>query len=163
MKEKGKILYIVLKGKWFRKIAAGEKKIDFRRADDPRWQKKLIGRQYDFICLKLGYPKNGDTDKILWRRYAGYRKVIITHEEFGNIPTEVFAIDVSQEYDDMLCSFCGRPFTEQEIDARIWEHEERCPRSEDPDLDVDCDCSIELHDYCLDGWRQTGTLSKPAP
>ena len=91
-----KILHLNLKKKWFDKVKSGEKTVELRIAND-YWRKRLIGRYYDEIHLKCGYPKKTDTERILKRKWSLVAKETILHEEFGTEPIEVFVIDISKQ------------------------------------------------------------------
>ena len=91
-----KILHLNLKKKYFDQIKVGTKTIELRLATD-YWRKRLIGRHYDEIHLKCGYPKKGDTTRIIKRKWTLIAKERVLHEEFGPGPVEVFVIDVSKE------------------------------------------------------------------
>lgn len=53
-------------------------------------------REYDEVHIKLGYPKSGDTEKILVRPWKGFEEMVITHPHFGDAPVSVFAIKVNE-------------------------------------------------------------------
>lgn len=89
-------LVLHLKKKWWEKIRSGEKTVELRRATD-YWRKRLVGREYDEIHLCLGYPKSGDSSKILKRKWSMVAKENVLHEEFGDSPVDVFVIDVSKK------------------------------------------------------------------
>ena len=90
-----RILRLNLKRKWWEQIKAGTKREELRLATD-YWRKRLEGREYDEVHLLLGYPKRGDESRTIRRKWAGYREVELTHEEFGPLPVDVLAIDVSR-------------------------------------------------------------------
>ncbi|WP_417744770.1 hypothetical protein [Rosistilla oblonga] len=92
---KKRILTIRLKGKWWDQIDSGEKTEELRLQTD-YWRKRLIGREYDEIHLWHGYPPKTDTSKLLCRRWNGVTACTETHEEFGEDPVALFAIDVSE-------------------------------------------------------------------
>ena len=48
------ILHLNLHREFFAKIAAGEKRIEYRRRT-PYWKRRLEGRQYDVIQFRNGY------------------------------------------------------------------------------------------------------------
>ena len=85
-----------MKGKWWDQIASGEKTIELRLQTD-YWRKRLIGRHYDEIHLWRGYPPASETDKLLKRKWRLVTPCTVLHEEFGDEPVDVFAIDVSVE------------------------------------------------------------------
>ncbi|HAS6506889.1 TPA: ASCH domain-containing protein [Vibrio parahaemolyticus] len=72
-----------------------EKKYEYRLQTD-YWRKRLEGREYDEVHIKLGYPKSGDTEKILVRPWKGFEEMVITHPHFGDAPVSVFAIKVNE-------------------------------------------------------------------
>jgi len=88
-----RILRLNLKRKWWEQIRDGVKTVELRLATD-FWRKRLIGKHYDEIHLCLGYPKRDDESRTLRRKWRGVAKETVLHEEFGNSPVEVFAIDV---------------------------------------------------------------------
>ena len=90
-----KILHLNVKKKYFYAIKAGYKTFEFRKQTD-YWRKRLAGKEYEEVWIKLGYPKNTDTERIIKRRWKGYKEISIFHREFGDTPVEVFAIDVSE-------------------------------------------------------------------
>jgi len=94
MKDK-KILHLPLKGVYFHQIKDGTKHFEYRLRTD-YWRKRLVGREYDEVHIKLGYPKAGDMSKIIVLPYVGYEEQTLTHPHFGDKPVEVFAIKVKQ-------------------------------------------------------------------
>ena len=95
-----KILTLRLKKKWWDQIANGQKTVELRLATD-YWRKRLIGKQYDEIHIWCGYPPKTDTSKLLRRRWRLVTLCEVVHEEFGDKPVAVFAIDVSCEVRDV--------------------------------------------------------------
>lgn len=91
-----KILHLNLKKKYFDQIKAGTKTIELRLATD-YWRERLVGRCYDEIHLKCGYPKKGDTTRIIKRKWTLIAKERVLCEEFGSEPVEAFVIDVSRK------------------------------------------------------------------
>ena len=89
-----RILTLPLKGIYFDQIKSGEKKFEYREAT-PYWVKRLIGKEYDKIILTRGYPKRDDLERRIERPWKGFECQKITHEHFGNKPTDVFAIVVN--------------------------------------------------------------------
>jgi hypothetical protein len=89
-----RILFLPLKAEYFDAIVAGTKPLEFRAAT-PYWVKRIEGRTFDLIEITKGYPALGDTIRRNRRVWRGYVRDTITHEHFGNVPTDVFAIDVS--------------------------------------------------------------------
>ena len=89
-----KILHLNLKRKYFDEIKSGKKKYEFRKLT-PYWDKRLVGRSYDKILIKLGYPKKNDESRIIERDFKGWEFKKITHPEFGPNPVLVYAIRVN--------------------------------------------------------------------
>lgn len=89
----GDILHLHLKFEYFDDIASGKKKKEYRDAE--KWLHRLLYRDYDGIRLYRGYQKVTD-DTVIDLPYKGYELEIVTHPHFGNAPTLVCAIDVSQ-------------------------------------------------------------------
>ncbi|HIF5708607.1 ASCH domain-containing protein [Vibrio parahaemolyticus] len=90
-----KVLHLPVKALYFRQMQTGEKKYEYRLQTD-YWRKRLEGREYDEVHIKLGYPKSGDTEKILVRPWKGFEEMVITHPHFGEAPVSVFAIKVNE-------------------------------------------------------------------
>ncbi|EKT4529981.1 ASCH domain-containing protein (plasmid) [Pseudomonas fulva] len=90
-----KIITINLIGTYFHQIKAGTKTFEYRLRT-PFWRKRLEGRAYDMIRICWGYPKKGDTDRVLMRPWRGYEEQTIQHEHFGIEPVNVFAIHVAE-------------------------------------------------------------------
>lgn len=89
-----RILRLPLKGTYFDEINARIKLEEYRRVT-PYWRKRLEGRGYDLIELTRGYPKRGDSKRRLLLPWQGYRQITLTHPFFGELPVEVFAINVA--------------------------------------------------------------------
>lgn len=91
------ILTIPLMFEYFDQIKSGEKVEEFRQVNE-YWSRRLVGRTYDFVVLTRAYPKGGGIEgkTRLTRNWLGYRETMITHPVFKNVPTMVFAIDVSE-------------------------------------------------------------------
>ena len=88
-------LTLSLKSEYFYQIKAGTKHEEFRLCT-PYWTKRLVGRSFDKIVLTLGYPKKNDIERRLELYWCGFIRKQISHPRFGNMPVEVFAIDVTQ-------------------------------------------------------------------
>jgi len=84
-------LTLNLKGEYFDDIKAGRKPREYRLRNE-YWIKRLVGRKYDKLIIKRGYPKKGDSEKELYFDYRGYEEQTITHPHFGAKPADVFAI-----------------------------------------------------------------------
>lgn len=88
-------LYLSLKREYFDAIRDGSKIEEYRLCNE-YWKRRLEGRLYDVIVLKLGYPKHDDTTRLMRRAFAGFKVKTITHPHFGRSPVKVFAIDVTR-------------------------------------------------------------------
>ena len=80
---------------YFDSIRIGTKGEEYRLAT-PYWTKRLVGREYDRVVIKLGYPPAGDIAREMSFEYRGYRKTKITHPHFGTNEVEVYAIDLCE-------------------------------------------------------------------
>lgn len=88
-------LVLNLKREYFQEIKTGTKKEEYRLCT-PYWQKRIEGKSFDRIIIKLGYPKSSEMDKILKFKWHGYQIKEITHREFGNKPVKVYAIQLKE-------------------------------------------------------------------
>ena len=84
-------LVLHVKDIYFQQTLAGLKPFEFRLRT-PYWTKRLVGQHYDDYVLMSGYPKAGDTSKILVMPYRGYEEQTITHPHFGDGKKDVFGI-----------------------------------------------------------------------
>lgn len=89
-----KTLTLPLKAEYFDAIRDGSKVEEYRLVT-PYWSKRLVGRTYDRIVLTKGYPRADDQSRRLGRLWRGYVVKTITHPHFGNVPVQVFAINVN--------------------------------------------------------------------
>jgi len=89
----GKILALNLKTEDFKQIQSGTKTEEYRLFND-FWAKRLENREYDKICICLGYPKKNDTERRLIFPWRGYTLKTVTHPQFGSSPVNVFAIRI---------------------------------------------------------------------
>ena len=89
-------LYLPVKRIYFDSIKAGTKGEEYRLVT-PFWKRRIEGRVYAAICVTLGYPSAGDTERSLWFPWNGYKRKRITHPHFGPDEVEVYAIDLSEE------------------------------------------------------------------
>lgn len=89
-------LTLNVKKEYFNQIKSGEKTEEYRLIK-PYWTKRLVDREYDYLIIKMGYPKSDDTNRILKFKYSGYIKKKIIHKEFGNKEVEVYAIKIKKE------------------------------------------------------------------
>ncbi len=89
------VLYLNLKATYFEQIKAGEKPFEFRLVT-PFWSTRLDDKKYKSICLRKGYPKAGDPEREIWRKWNGAAKIEIQHQHFGPRKVLVYAIDVRE-------------------------------------------------------------------
>lgn len=87
-----RVLRLTLKRKWWEQIRDGEKDCEYRLVTD-YWSKRLAHADFDEVHLCLGYPAADDESKILKRKFIQVSIETILHEEFGDEPVEVFAIE----------------------------------------------------------------------
>ena len=90
-----KPLHLNLKGEYFEQIKSGEKKEEYRLYNE-FWKRRLLGRDYSSIIIKLGYPKQGDSERTIVRPWKGFVIKEIQHKHFGDEPVKVFAIQVNK-------------------------------------------------------------------
>lgn len=88
---KKRVLHISIKREYFEQIKDGSKLFEYRD-QTAYWAKRLVGRDYDEVHFKLGYPKANDFSRIEVRPYRGFERQTIVHKHFGNTETDVFAI-----------------------------------------------------------------------
>ena len=88
-------LVLNLKREYFQEIKIGTKKEEYRLCT-PYWKKRIEGKSFDKVIIKLGYPKNSEMDKILKFKWNGYQIKEITHREFSNKPIKVYAIQLKE-------------------------------------------------------------------
>ena len=91
-----KSLTLNLKREYFEQIKSGIKTEEYRLCT-PYWSKRLEGKTFDKIIIKLGYPKNDEIEKIIEFPWKGYKKRKITHKHFGSNPVKVYAIKLIKE------------------------------------------------------------------
>jgi len=86
-------LHLNLKKEYFDAIKSGKKRFEYRLFND-FWKKRLIGKPFKSIVIKLGYPKKNDKNRTIIRKWQGYEVKTINHSFFGSKPVRVFAIRV---------------------------------------------------------------------
>ena len=86
-----KVLVLNLKKEYFQEIKLGIKKEEYRLCT-PYWSKRLIGKEFDKIAIKLGYPSKESFDKVIYFDWNGYEVKKLKHKHFGEEEVEVFAI-----------------------------------------------------------------------
>ena len=89
-----KSLTLNLKREYFEQIKSGIKTEEYRLCT-PYWSKRLEGKAFDKVIIKLGYPKNSEIEKIMEFPWKGYKKRKITHKHFGSGPVKVYAIKLT--------------------------------------------------------------------
>lgn len=72
-----KDLHLNLKGEYFHAIRAGKKVEEYRLYND-YWRKRLEGREYERLIIKLGYPASHEAHRIINLPYFGY-EVKLSH------------------------------------------------------------------------------------
>lgn len=91
-----KVLIFNLKTEYFQEIKSGVKKEEYRLCN-PYWTKRLAGKNFSKVIVKLGYPKKDDKDKEIIFPWNGYKIKTISHKHFGSTPVKVFAIKLIKE------------------------------------------------------------------
>lgn len=94
-REVSDVLFLNIKKGYFEEIRDGIKPYEFR-LDNLYWQKRL---NKDFVAVEFrcGYPKTGDKERIIRRKWMGYKKMTICHVHFGKDSVDVFAIRTDGE------------------------------------------------------------------
>jgi len=87
MSDKTKILFLILKSKWFYKIKSGEKKYEYRIIND-YWEKRIENKNYDFILFQKGYS----TKERFKIEYLGFEKIELKHELFSELIANVYSL-----------------------------------------------------------------------
>ncbi len=94
-------LNLHLKRKYWEQVKRGKKKEEYRKVN--KFWSKILSKDYEQIKLYLGYPKKGETEKVIVLPYRGYEKKTIKHEIFKKPSlfekdeTLVFAIKLTPE------------------------------------------------------------------
>lgn len=86
-------LHLNVKGVYFHEIKAGTKSFEYRLRS--KWAKRIEGKAFGRVLIKLGYPARDDAQRIVERPWRGYEIQTITHPHFGPDPVEVIAIRVN--------------------------------------------------------------------
>lgn len=89
-------LILNLKKEYFEQIKVGTKKEEYRLCTS-YWQKRIEGKSFDKVIVKLGYPKSTEKEKILIFHWNGYERKKIIHKHFGSSEVEVYAIKLIKE------------------------------------------------------------------
>jgi hypothetical protein len=88
-------LVLNVTGFYFSQIDSGKKPEEYRLCT-PFWKKRIENKKFDCVEIRCGYPKKGDTSRIICRPYTGWTKTHITHKHFGETPVHVFAIHLTE-------------------------------------------------------------------
>lgn len=93
-------LRLSLKTKWFEMTKAGIKTEDYREINE-YWQKRLFTKdsiehmldfkRFDCNVMTLGYPKNGDTERILKLEHKGI-EIRTGNPEWGAEPNKLYFV-----------------------------------------------------------------------
>ncbi len=112
-------LILPVKRKWFEPIRSGNKREEFR-LQNQYWSTRLVGREFDKIIITLGYPKADHWQRRLEFPWRGFRRTVITSEEWKNRPRKVFAI--------ALVSLCPCGAHKKPIQPFCWDCYRPTPR-----------------------------------
>ncbi len=88
-------LVLNLKRVYFDSIREGDKREEYRLCT-LYWHRRLVGRVYETIEIRLGYPAANQQDKIMKFAWHGCKRIKITHPHFGPNQVDVYAIDLSE-------------------------------------------------------------------
>ncbi|MEX3983658.1 ASCH domain-containing protein [Paraburkholderia sp. EG287A] len=88
-----RVLVLPVKGEFFSQMKARTKLFEYRLRT-PFWRKRLVGREYEEVCVTLGYPARSDTERRLLVPWQGYEEQTLQHPFFGPEPVDVFAIRI---------------------------------------------------------------------
>lgn len=99
---KPKILHLNSNIECWEEIRDGKQQFEIRRINN-YWKKRLVDRHYDEVWVKCGYPKTGEWDKILRRKWNGCEIKTAKYEGFDphkgtniSVDIDIYAIDVSE-------------------------------------------------------------------
>lgn len=98
---KRRVLVLAVKTEFFDQMRAGLKPFEYRLRTD-YWRKRLVGREYDEVCVTKGYPAADDHERRLIVPWRGYVEQTLQHPFFGPEEKDVFAIriEVANSADD---------------------------------------------------------------
>jgi len=88
-----KDLILNVRERWFRDIESGIKTEEYRELK-PYWAKRLEGKEYDRVIIKLGYPKKEDKGKQIIFPWNGYYIKHVISDEWNGEEKSVFAIQL---------------------------------------------------------------------
>lgn len=87
-----KILHLHVKFKYYKEVQEGIKTEEYREYK-PYWDNMLVPeKDYDLIYYYKGYTK----EKMVFKFTCCTLKVV-KHEQFGNVPTWVYAIELKEQ------------------------------------------------------------------
>ena len=89
-----RVLVLNVKREYFEAIQAGTKDYEYRLRT-AYWDRRISGRVFDWIEIRLGYPRSTDKARILRFPWHGYKKKKIHHPHFGEKPVDVYAIRIT--------------------------------------------------------------------
>lgn len=88
-----RILTLPVKTKYFNEIKNGTKVLEYRE-NTTHWRKRIVGKEFDYVEITLGYPKKEDQTRRMRFPWRGYEEQTISHEIFDGFERDVFAIHV---------------------------------------------------------------------
>jgi hypothetical protein len=86
-----KDLILNVKTQYFNEIKSGAKTREYR-VRGHYWDRRLQGKVFRNVVIRLGYPKAGDSEREIVFPFNGWHHDVITHPLFGRHPVEVYAI-----------------------------------------------------------------------
>lgn len=95
MSKAEKRLVLHVRKEYFDLIRLGDKRYEYRKYS-PYWRKRLHDVSYDVVEICLGYPTAGDDSRRMLFRWKGWSKKVLLHKEFGPVPQQVYAIDLTE-------------------------------------------------------------------
>lgn len=84
-------LILNVKTEYFNEIKSGQKIKEYRLVND-YWNRRLAGKKFDNVIIRLGYSKAGDSSREMIFQFRGYDIETISHKHFGEKPVQVYAI-----------------------------------------------------------------------
>ena len=90
-----KDLRLAVNQEYFDDIKYGIKTEEYRLKNE-FWTKRIEGKTFDTVTITAGYPKRGDSSRIMTFPWRGYEEKQITHKHFGGVEKTVFAIKVGE-------------------------------------------------------------------
>lgn len=97
-------LVLHIKRKWFDEIKSGKKEVEYRRQFD-YWKVRLKNPKLKCIRIILGYPSVLDDTNHLDFLFNGFFLCEIKHVEFGNVPTMVYAIPLTERITKLFLQY----------------------------------------------------------